>query len=69
MLLPRLFLFCYPLTLQLCREVSEAVADSTVLLTVIQVSELSLVYHLKRLTVQAVSGLAAYAEVGGHLYD
>lgn len=44
-------------------------AESTVLLTVIQVSELSLVYHLKRLTVQTVTGLAAYAEVGGHLYD
>lgn len=69
MLLPRPFLFCFPLTLQLCREVSEAVAESTVLLTVIQVSELSLVYHLKCLTVQTVTGLAAYAEVGGHLHD
>lgn len=57
-----------PFCLSQFRMVSKSVADSTVLV-VIQVSDPSLAYCLRWLTVQTVTGLTAYAETGGHLLD
>lgn len=41
--------------------------NGTVVLVAIQISELFIVHHLRCLKVQAITGLTACAEIGGHL--